>query len=107
MGGTDVSASRASSEAVPQATAAATYFIFGNDANVSAATDQSLTATPTATAVAATGGSASAAHTGPGQAMLSPSQFSEPIGNSGVSLETVVIIAVASVAVAVLARRFF
>jgi hypothetical protein len=63
-GGTDVSASRASSEAFPQNSNAPTYFVFGQGNNSFGATSQTASATPTSTAVAATGGSAGASGTG-------------------------------------------
>lgn len=63
-GGTDVSASRSSSEAFPQNSAAPTYIIFGDNGGSFGGQDQTATATPTSTAVAATGGSAGASGTG-------------------------------------------
>jgi hypothetical protein len=96
------SASHAEASAVPQATAANTYFVFGNDANLSAATDQSLTATPTATAVAATGGGASAIV--PGAQALSPGTV--PGLPGGLSTTTVLLIAGGALALILIMRRF-
>ena len=96
-----VDTSHAEASAIPQATAAATYFIFGpSGSNAFGATDQSLTATPTS--VAATGGPAGASRSDANQA-LSPGSV---LPDQGMSAQTILLIAVASVAAALLARRF-